>query len=93
MLSWEDSPQWQRDSMIKGVEFHLANPDAGPNALHDSWLDEKRASGWKYGPVKDPDRKEHPCFVPYEELPPKQRAKDAFFFTVARALATPEQIG
>lgn len=85
--AWADSPVWQRDSAIKGVEFLLANPTAPPSASHESWLEEKRATGWKFGPVKDPDAKEHPCFVPYEQLPVEQRAKDYIFGAVVRALA------
>jgi hypothetical protein len=59
--SWDEAPDWQRQSAIKGVEFSLANPDAPPSANHDSWLEVKRAEGWRYGPVKDPEKKEHPC--------------------------------
>jgi hypothetical protein len=84
--AWGSAPQWQRDSAINGVAFTAANPDAPPSASHDSWLAEKKATGWKFGPVKNPETKEHPCFVPYEELPPNQRAKDALFQAVARAL-------
>lgn len=83
---WESAPQWQRDSAINGVAFTHANPDAPPSASHDSWLAEKKATGWKYGAVKNPEAKEHPCFVSYEQLPPEQRAKDALFQGVARAL-------
>jgi hypothetical protein len=82
---WEDAPEWQRTSAIKGVEA-ARNPLAKPSDSHDSWLAEKRSTGWKYGPVKDPAKKEHPCFVPYEELPIDQKAKDALFLAVARAL-------
>jgi len=35
--------------------------------------------------VEDPEKKEHPCFVPYTELPPEQKAKDHIFVGVARA--------
>lgn len=83
--AWEDAPDWQRASAIAGVTFTLANPDAPPSASHESWLAEKRESGWKYGPVKDPDAKEHPCFVPYDDLPPEQRAKDYLFQAVVRS--------
>jgi hypothetical protein len=86
---WEHAPQWQKDSAIKGVEFSLANIDAPPSASHDSWLAEKRAAGWKYGAVKDPERREHPCFVPYEQLPVEQRRKDALFQAVVRAFREP----
>lgn len=87
-VPWEDAPEWQRQSAIKGVEFNLANPDAPPSHSHDSWLTEKRATGWKYGAVKDAEKKEHPCFVPYEDLPPEQKAKDYLFKATVRALST-----
>ena len=54
---------------------------------HESWLAEKRATGWKYGPVKDPEKKEHPCCVPYAELPAAQQAKDRLFTGTVRIVA------
>src|SRR5437868_3368170 len=73
---WLNAPGWQRQSARKQVEFHLKAHAAGvtpsPSASHDSWLEEKRADGWKYGPIKDAEKKEHPCFVPYDELPYEQ---------------------
>lgn len=84
---WEDAPDWQRQSALKGVEHMLGNPEAKPSDSHESWLAEKRADGWKWGPVKDPDKKEHPCFVPFDELPPEQKAKDYIFQAVVRAIA------
>ena len=84
--AWDDAPEWQRQSAINGVLFAFRNPAAPPSASHDSWLEEKRATGWKYGPVKDPEKKEHPCFVPYDELPLDQRLKDHLFQAVAKAL-------
>lgn len=83
---WADAPDWQKDSAVNGVIFHLENPDAGDNASHENWLAEKRATGWKYGPVKDPDKKEHPCFVPFEDLPVEQQAKDRLFRSIVHAL-------
>lgn len=89
-LPWYDAPDWQRESAIKGVAFHLAEHAAGrtpsPSASHDSWLAEKRAAGWTYGPVKNPDAKQHPCFVPYDELPLEQQKKDALFGAIVNAL-------
>lgn len=77
--SWHNAPQWQRDSAIAGVKFHLDNQDASPSASHESWMQQKTADGWKYGPVKDEVKKEHPCCVPYDELPAEQKAKDYIF--------------
>ncbi len=83
--SWEDAPDWQRNSALKGVAFHLTNLDAGTADSHNSWLAEKAADGWIYGPVKDADKKEHPCFVPYEELPASQQVKDYLFRSIVHA--------
>lgn len=83
--SWADAPDWQRESSIKGVKFVVENPDAGPSASHDSWLKEKKETGWKYGPVKNPELKEHPCFVSYDELPAEQKIKDKLFIAVVKS--------
>ena len=83
---WEHAPGWQKASALNGVTFHLDNPDASPSASHESWLAEKKADGWKYGEIKNSVTKEHPCFVPYEELPVEQRAKDYIFKEVVHSL-------
>lgn len=84
---WEEAPQWQRESAINGVRFHMSNPDAGPDNSHIEWLKEKEANGWTYGPVKNEQQKEHPCIVPYEKLPVEQQAKDYIFRAIVHALA------
>lgn len=84
--SWEEAPEWQKSSAINGVEFHLANPTAGPDSSHVSWMNQKTEEGWKYGPVKDVEKKEHPCYVPYEQLPKEQQAKDYLFRQVVHSL-------
>ena len=83
---WEDAPDWQKGSAIIGVELHSDNPNATPKNSHEEWLKEKEATGWKYGPVKDVEKKEHPCFVPYNELPTEQKAKDYIFRAIVHAL-------
>ena len=84
---WEDAPQWQRDSAVKGVQLHLRNPDLGVSASHDAWMREKLDTGWTYGPLKDPVKKEHPCIVPYADLPAEQKAKAFIFRGVVHAIA------
>ena len=84
--TWEEAPEWQKSSAINGVLFHIENPGAGPDASHNSWLKQKEDEGWKYGPVKNPETKEHPCFVPYDELPVDQKAKDYLFRQVVHSL-------
>lgn len=82
--NWEDAPDWQKDSAIEGVVFHL-NGDHPPEASHNKWLEFKKQDGWKYGPVKDAEKKEHPCFVPYDQLPKEQQVKDYLFRAVVHA--------
>lgn len=84
--TWEDAPEWQKSSAIKGVEFHMANPNATPENSHESWLKQKEEEGWKYGPVKNTDTKEHPCFVAYAELPESQKSKDYLFRQIVHSL-------
>lgn len=83
---WKDAPEWQQASAIKGVEHHIEFPFAGPADSHNSWLAEKQEKGWKYGPLKDEDKKEHPCFVAFGELPVEQQMKDHIFGGIAKAM-------
>lgn len=79
--SWEDAPQWQKDSAMNGVDFHMKN-NVTPEESHVNWWREKEDNGWKYGHIKDPEKKTHPCMVPYSQLPKEQRAKDYLFKAV-----------
>mgnify|MGYP001613377496 CR=1 FL=1 len=81
---WSGAPEWQQQSCLKGILGVLNG--ATPEQSHEAWLEEKREYGWKYGPVKNPDTKEHPCFVPYSELPKNQQMKDHIFTSVVRAV-------
>lgn len=44
--------------------------------VHEVWAANRIAEGWRYGKVRDDARKEHPCLVPYEELPNSEREYD-----------------
>lgn len=88
LVNWEVAPQWQRESVIAGVRLHLANPHTTPRQSHEAWLAFKEKDGWKYGPVKDADKKEHPCFLPYDELPEQQRRKDFFFKAIVTIMSS-----
>lgn len=85
-FTWDKAPEWQRSSAVNGVQFIIDNPTSTARASHDSWLKEKREQGWKFGMVKDPAKKEHPCFLPYQELPVVQQAKDFIFAAIARTM-------
>ena len=91
--SWDDAPDWLKNSAINGVVFHLTNPDAGDQASHENWLAVKEQEGWKYGEVKDEAKKLHPCMVPYADLPREQQFKDALFRMTVHQLAPLHEAG
>lgn len=85
--AWEEAPDWQKDSAMKGVAMHLEMPNIGPEGSHQAWFAEKAAAGWQYGPAKNPELKQHPCMVPFDQLPREQQAKDFIFRAAVHALA------
>src|ERR1700679_3841930 len=84
-LPWDSAAEWQKSSAIAAVSTALSG--AGPEAQHQSWCDIKVKDGWKYGPTKNPETKEHPCLVEYSKLPPEQQRKDAIYIAVVKAMA------
>lgn len=84
-VNWQDAPQWQRDSADLGVQHIRQHPDAPASSSHQSWLEQKLRDGWKYGPQKVPSLKEHPCMVPFDQLPESQQRKDRIFGAIVRA--------
>lgn len=84
-ISWDGAPEWQRVSCRMGVDLHLMG-DFGPEASHVAWMKNKSDEGWTYGPVKDVEAKQHPCMVPFEDLPKEQQIKDHLFRAVVHAL-------
>jgi hypothetical protein len=85
--AWQDAPGWQKESARMGVDLHLSG-DFGPEASHVAWMQQKLDEGWSYGPVKDPEKKEHPCMVPFADLPREQQAKDYIFRAVVLSMNT-----
>lgn len=86
---WEEAEYWQTESAENGVLFVLNNPAVSAESLHINWMEEKAKTGWIYGPVKDVLAKQHPCMVPYAELPPGQKMKDVLFRAVVGACLEP----
>ena len=82
---WEEAPDWQKESAENGVRFHFFNINTTPADSHNNWMKEKIADGWKYGKEKNPEKKTHPCLVPYDELPKEQQVKDALFVAVVNS--------
>ena len=87
---WDVAPEWQKVSARMGVDFHCMG-NFGPEMSHVSWMKQKTDEGWKYGPIKDTEKKEHPCMVPFSELPVEQQAKDYIFRAIVHAMQSCEQ--
>lgn len=43
---------------------------------HEVWAAGRVAQGWRYGPVRDDEKKETPCLVSYEELSEEEKDYD-----------------
>ncbi|WP_296763717.1 RyR domain-containing protein [Sediminimonas sp.] len=85
-VPWDKAPEWQQDSAMDGVRALLKNPAMTPAQSHENWMADKKAAGWKLGPVKDAARKEHPCMLPYENLPIAQQVKDHLLVTIVNLM-------
>jgi voltage-gated potassium channel Kch len=57
-------------------EFHSDELERLSRMEHERWWREKEAAGWKRGPVKAPQRREHPDMVPWAELSEATKEKD-----------------
>jgi hypothetical protein len=44
--------------------------------LHDTWVRLRSSEGWTFGPTRNDERKEHPCLIPYDQLPETEKELD-----------------
>jgi len=76
---WEECSDEQRESLYKAVLLILNSNNISLEEIHEEWMMHKLHQGWKYGEVKDEEKKTHPCLVPYDQLPESQKLKDLVF--------------
>jgi ryanodine receptor 2 len=43
---------------------------------HETWASKRMGEGWRWGPRRDDTKKEHPCLVPYADLPESEKDYD-----------------
>jgi hypothetical protein len=43
---------------------------------HDHWAKRRIAEGWTFGATRDDEARQHPCLVPYDELPDSEKQYD-----------------
>ena len=77
---WPERDQPFRAQFL-GIIDMMCGPDrkASPEELHDDWTMAYEAMGWVYGSVRDTKAKTHPDMVPFDQLDPRERDKDAVF--------------
>ena len=44
--------------------------------VHEVWAQTRIEQGWTYGAERNDTLKQHPCLVPYEDLPEEERVYD-----------------
>ena len=44
--------------------------------VHEVWAESRISEGWQYGEDRSDALKQHPCLVPYEDLPENEKAYD-----------------
>lgn len=72
-----------KEQFLRTIERVCADGyETTPEAEHESWMQAYAAMGWRYGVVRDLAAKTHPDMVPFEQLPPAEREKDAVFLAV-----------
>lgn len=44
--------------------------------VHEVWAESRIKEGWTWGPERNDTLRQHPCLVPYEQLPDSEKAYD-----------------
>jgi len=63
-------------SMVEVPDCLLELSEELAKNTHEIWARQRFAEGWKYCAKRNDERKEHPCLVPYEELPENEKEYD-----------------
>ena len=65
-----DTSQIELSRDLEDLTEHLAENN------HDHWARKRIDEGWRYGPTRNDNRKEHPDLLPYSELPESEKDYD-----------------
>ena len=72
----EYNPQPIRTDHIQLHEEILDLAEKLAENTHDVWAKERMDQGWCWGPARSDEKKEHPCLIPYEDLPESEKVYD-----------------
>ena len=62
---------------IQLPEELMALAEAISKNVHEVWAQNRIKEGWTYGPVRDDQKRQTPCLVPYDQLPEEEKAYDS----------------
>jgi hypothetical protein len=78
--TWDQRGEEFRQQFVSVVAEYIESERLPtPRQAHDSWVRSYLEMGWRHGEKRDPVAKTHPDLVPFDELPPAERDKDAIF--------------
>ena len=61
---------------IQLPEELMALAEAISKNVHEVRAQNRIKEGWTYGPVRDDQKRQTPCLVPYDQLPEEEKAYD-----------------
>lgn len=62
------------DVILDGDVLSLS--EALARNTHEVWAENRIKDGWKYGDVRDDEKRCHPCLIPYDELSEEEKEYD-----------------
>lgn len=83
---WSKVPKWHKDSILKGIEYKIANPKATAAKMHNVWVEYRTGLGWSYGKKLDENKKLHPNMVSFNDLNEVEQKKQEVFNALVDAL-------
>jgi hypothetical protein len=75
-ISWNNDPLPIDTTNVQLDEEILELTERLAKNAHDNWARQRVADGWRHGPRRDQDKKEHPSLVPYEKLSEEEKEYD-----------------
>ena len=63
-------------SNVQLPEELMALAEAISQNVHEVWAQNRIKEGWTFGPIRDDQKRQTPCLVPYEELSEVEKAYD-----------------
>lgn len=83
--NWDDLTMGEKEELVEAVKTaFFSNYNA--NIQHHKWCWIYLKKGWKWGKVKDEEKKEHPCLLPWDYLSEEDQLRDHLFVGMVELL-------